>query len=73
MIAQDILHILKQINTDLAMSSAKLYQNSTVILIQIIEYNHDKNKRQSAKNKRQSARCHVIFGFVVLCTMCDVF
>ena len=75
MIAQDILHLLKQINADLAMSSAKLYQNSTVILIQIIEieYNHDKNKRKSAKNKRQSARCHVIFGFVVLCTLCDVF
>ena len=66
MIAQDILHLLKQINADLAMSSAKLYQKSTVILIQIIEYNHD-------KNKRQSARCHVIFGFVVLCTLCDVF
>jgi hypothetical protein len=44
------------------MSSAKLYQNSTVILVQIIEYNHDKNKRQSAKNKRQSARCHVTLG-----------
>ena len=68
MIAQDILHLLKQINADLAMSSAKLYKKSTVILIQIIEieYNHD-------KNKRQSARCHVIFGFVVLCTLCDVF
>ena len=44
MIAQDILHLLKQINADLAMSSAKLYQHSTVILIQIIEYNYDKNK-----------------------------
>jgi hypothetical protein len=44
MIAQDILHLLKQINADLAMSSAKLYQISTVILVQIIEYNHDKNK-----------------------------
>ena len=73
MIAQDILHILKQINADLAMSSAKLYQNSTVILVQIIEYNHDKNKRQTVKNKRQSARCHVIISFVVLCTLCDVF
>jgi hypothetical protein len=59
MIAQDILHLLKQINVDLAMSSAKLYQNSTVILVQIIEYNHD-------KNKRQSARCHVIISFVAL-------
>ena len=73
MIAQDTLPLLKQINADLAMSSAKLYQNSTVILVQIIEYNHDKNKRQSAKNKRQSARYHVIFGFILLCTLCDVF
>ena len=73
MIAQDTLPLLKQINVDLAMSGAKLYQHSIVILIQIIEYNHDKNKRQSAKNKRKRARCHIIFGFVVLCTLCDVF
>jgi hypothetical protein len=34
MIAQDTLPLLKQINVDLAMSSAKLYQHSTVILIE---------------------------------------
>jgi hypothetical protein len=64
MIAQDILHLLKQINADLAMSSAKLYQKSTVILIQIIEieYNHDKNKRKSAKN----STCPNLMGIMIV-------